>query len=161
MDNNENQYITMMIEILEKQVKALNDMLDVTKQQAELADVSAFDEDKFGDTLSKKDVLIIRLNELDDGFVSVYDKVRRQVQSNPQQYKKEVATLQNLIRECTDIGNAIKTLEARNRDKLAACFADKKHEYSARQTAATVAGKYHKTMRNGFTGSGYRFNQDK
>ncbi|MBR1598325.1 MAG: hypothetical protein IJ661_05325 [Lachnospiraceae bacterium] len=159
--DNERQYINMLIQILEKQSNTLSEVLLITKEQTEIANADKFDEDMFANTLSKKDVLIIRLNELDDGFASLYDKVRKQVKNNPEGYKKDINTLQELIRRCTDLGNAIQTLEIRNRDKIAECFGNKRQEYSAKQTAATVVGKYNATMRNGLTGSGYRFNQDK
>lgn len=156
------QYVVMLVDILNKQLKTLEEILEVTKQQEVIATEIPFDNDKFEDTLSRKDVLIIRLNELDDGFSSVYSKVRRVVNEYPEQYREQVVEMQNVIRRCTDIGTEIKTLEIRNRDKLTKCFAGKKQEYSAKQAAATVANKYSVTMKNvNLMGEGYRFNQDK
>ena len=158
----EQRYIDMLIDVLNKQVKTLQDVLEITKRQSEIAEADVFDGDEFDETLSKKDACIMRLNELDNGFVSVYERVKRQVQADPQQYKTKISDMQALIRACTDLGNEIQTLENRNREKLVRCFAGKKKEYNAKQAAATVAGKYNTTMKNvGMMSGGYRFNQDK
>ena len=158
----QDRYIQMLISILEKQVATLTQVLEVTKDQERLAVPSEFDENLFDETLSRKDILIIRLNELDDGFVSVYERVRKEVLAQPGRYRGDIEKIQSLIRRCTDLGMEIQTLETRNRDKLEVCFAGKKQEYSARQTAATVAGKYHAAMRGtGYVTSGNRFDQDK
>ena len=156
------QYVNMLIDILEKQILTLEAIIEVTEEQGRLAEADNFDDTAFDDTLTRKDVLIMRLNELDDGFPSVYDKVRKEVRANSSKYEESIAKMQDLIRKCTDIGMRIKTLEARNRDKLVNCFSGKKKEYSAKQAAATVANKYSVTMKNANDmNEGYRFNQDK
>ncbi len=158
----EEQYVNMLIDVLNKQIAALNEMLDATKEQERLALEEDFDADAFDDTLSRKDLLLIRLNELDDGFSSMYNRARKEIKSNTSKYKKEIELMQGLIRQCTDLGNEIRTLENRNRDRLADCFTGKKKEYTAKQAAATVANKYSVTMKNvNVMNEGYRFNQDK
>lgn len=156
------QYVNMLMDILAKQIETLKTMLDVTREQGKLAAADDFDSDAFDDTLTRKDVLIIRLNELDDGFTSVYNKARKEIKLDSEKYKQEIVKMQDMIRQCTDIGTEIRTLENRNRDKLANCFSGKKKEYSAKHVAATVANKYSVTMKNvNIMGEGYRFNQDK
>ena len=158
----EKRYVDMLIDVLNKQVKTLEEVLEITKRQGMIAIAEEFDTDDFDDTLSRKDACIMRLNELDNGFVSVYERVKRQVSEKPDQYKEKIKEMQELIRTCTDLGNEIQTLENRNREKLVKCFAGKKMEYNAKQAAATVAGKYNTTMKNvNIMGEGYRFNQDK
>ena len=158
----EEQYVNMLIDVLNKQIAALNEMLDATKEQERLALEEDFDADAFDDTLSRKDLLLIRLNELDDGFSSMYNRARKEIKSNTSKYKKEIELMQGLIRQCTDLGNEIRTLENMNSDRLSDCFTGKKKEYTAKQAAATVANKYSVTMKNvNVMNEGYRFNQDK
>ncbi len=161
MDNNK-QCVDMLEDVLKKQLDTLCEILKVTKEQERIASEPTFDEESFDETLSKKDVLIIRLNELDNGFASIYGRVRSEVQNNPDMYREKIAVLQGLIRQCTDLGMEIQTLENRNKDKLAKCFASKKQEYSAKHTAANVANKYSRTMKNvNLMNGGYGFNLDK
>lgn len=142
------RYIVMLTEILEKQLAVLEQMADITSEQERIADDTKFDEEAFEETLTKKDVLIMQFNELDNGFVSVYSRIKSELHNNGQLYKQDISGMQELIRRCTDKGNEIRTMELRNRDKLERCFAMKKKEYSAKQTAATVVGKYNQTMKN-------------
>ena len=158
----EQHYIDILTDILNKQISTLREILDITKDQERIANEVLFNEDSFNDTLTRKDACIMRLNELDDGFVSTYERVRNLVQSNPEKYKDSIKKMQELIRVCTDLGNEIQTLENRNKGKIEKGFASKKKEYSAKQAAATVANKYNTTMKNvNIMGEGYRFNQDK
>lgn len=158
----EQRYVDILVEVLNKQIKTLQEVLEITKRQGVIAEENAFDEEAFDETLSRKDACIMRLNELDNGFVSVYERVKRQVSANPDMYRSKVKDMQELIRICTDLGNEIQTLENRNREKIVKCFAGKKKEYNAKQAAALVAGKYNTTMKNvGIMNEGYRFNQDK
>ena len=158
----EQRYVDMLCDVLNKQIKTLQEVLEITRKQSVIAAANEFDEDEFDETLSRKDACIMRLNELDNGFVSVYERVKRQVRANPDMYRSKVKDMQELIRICTDLGNEIQTLENRNREKIVKCFAGKKKEYNAKQAAALVAGKYNTTMKNvGIMNEGYRFNQDK
>lgn len=143
------EYIQILIQTLSRQKSVLQDILEVTKEQGKIAAGEEFDEKAFEETLTKKEGLITRLNETDDGFVSVYGRVRNEVKGNTDLYKEELKQLQSLIKECTDISVEIKVLEERNREKLVQCFSVKGKQYSLRQNAATVALKYNRFMPNG------------
>jgi flagellar biosynthesis/type III secretory pathway chaperone len=150
------QYIPLLLQTLEKQVVVLQDVLKVTKEQSTMADSPNFDEVMLEKSLNQKDVLISKLNSLDDGFAAVYSKVRREITEHPERYREEVRKMQNLIKQCTDLGVEIQVLEERNRDRFSKSFADKHKQYSMKKTAATVASKYHRTMHPGMR-SGTRF----
>lgn len=150
-------YVGMLLQTLQKQEETLREVLTVTKAQSKLADSDSFDEDRFQDTLNQKEILISRLNSLDDGFASVYGRVRNVIMQEKDNYRDEIRRMQELIKSCTDLGVEIKVLEERNRDKLAKCFSEKHKMYGARLTAATVASKYHQTMNSGqIGGSNYK-----
>lgn len=160
MEDNSN-YVQVLVSTLHKQVGVLKEILELTKEQHQIADLPDFDEIMLEETLNKKDVLIARLNELDDGFASVYGRVRKEVNEHKEIYREELLQLQSLIKECTDLGVEIKVLEERNREKLAQCFAGKQKEYGAQRTAANVASRYHQTMRNVRMADSYSFNKKK
>ena len=141
-------YVQVLVKTLQKQVEALTSILEITKEQSQIADAPDFDEIMLEDTLNRKQILIAKLNELDDGFTSVYGRVRKEIQDKPDNYKEDIQKMQSLIRECTDLGVEIKVLEARNRDKLVQCFSNKQQQYGSQKTAATVASHYSQTMNN-------------
>lgn len=141
-------FIQILIDTLQKQVEVLKEILEITQEQSVIAQDSEFDEIMLEKSLNKKEVLIARLNELDDGFTSVYGRVRSEVKDRQELYKDELRQMQELIKECTDLGVNIRVLEERNREKLTQCFASKHKQYGSKQTAASVASRYHQTMNN-------------
>lgn len=141
-------FIQILIETLQKQVEVLKEILEITQEQSVIAQDSEFDEIMLEKSLNKKEVLIARLNELDDGFTSVYGRVRSEVKDRQELYKDELRQMQELIKECTDLGVNIRVLEERNREKLTQCFASKHKQYGSKQTAASVASRYNQTMNN-------------
>ena len=154
-------YIQILVNTLQKQIETLKEILELTKEQRRIADHSDFDEAMLEETLNKKEVLIAKLNELDDGFISVYGRVRKEVKEHKELYKDELRQLQSLIKECTDLGVEIKVLEERNRDKFAQCFSGKYREYGSQRVAAEVASRYHQTMRNAQLAGSHIFNKKK
>lgn len=154
-------YVQILVNTLQRQAEALQEVLKLTREQGQIADAPDFDERMLEDTLNRKEILIARLNELDEGFVSVYDRVRREVRENPEKYQNPLRDIQRLIKECTDLSVEIKVLEERNRNKLAQCFTEKHKEYGSQQTAASVASRYHQTMHNTRVVDSYFFNKKK
>lgn len=154
MSEQEN-YIEVLIDTLKKQEEVLGKIYAITKEQSEIAEASEFDELMLEDTLNRKEILIAKLNELDAGFTSVYGRVRAEIREHQEQYKEEVLKMQKLIKECTDIGVAIKVLEERNRDKMMQCFSNQYKKYSAKRTAASVASQYNQTMKSGNVANSY------
>lgn len=153
---NSQEYVDILIDTLRKQTEVLKDVLQITKEQSDIIKQDDFDEMALEYTLNQKEILIAKLNELDEGFVSVYDRVRRQVRENQEQYREQIASLQNLIKQCTDLGMEIKVLETRNRERIAQCFAGKQKQFGAAKTAASVASNYHRVMhRTNVMGSTY------
>lgn len=152
-----NSYIGMLLQTLQNQEVTLQEVLAITKEQSKIANGQTFDEEAFGDTLNRKEILIARLNSLDDGFASVYGRARSVILQEKDSYKEEILKMQKLIKCCTDLGVEIKVLEERNRDKLMQCFSEKQKQYGSQMNAATVASKYHRTMYSGRTsGSNYK-----
>ena len=159
--NNYYNYVQILVVTLQKQIQVLQEILKLTKEQHQIATLSEFDEVMLEETLNKKEVLIAQLNELDDGFASVYGRVRKEVNQHRELYTEELQQLQELIKECTDLGVEIRVLEERTRKKLAQCFAGKQKEYGVQRTAATVASRYYQTMKNAKVQNSYLYNEKK
>lgn len=156
--NDIDSYIQMLITTLQKQVAALEEVLQETKKQSEIANMPEFDELLLEETLNKKEILIAKLNEYDDGFSKLYSRVRGEILKNQESYKTQIVAMQELIKKSTDLGVEIRVLEERNRDKLMTCFANKGKQYGSQRNAATVASKYHQTMQSGrMNNANYKF----
>lgn len=141
-------YIAVLVDTLTKKMDALQCILRITKEQERIAKEPVYSEEEMEQTLNEKDVQIARINTLDEGFQSVYDRVRQLVKDNPEAYRNELVKLQELIRECTDLGNQIMVLEERNRERFKQVFVQSKRQYSASKNKASVAQNYFRTMNN-------------
>lgn len=141
-------YLAVLVDALEKKKDALQNILQITKEQAELAKADTYQEEAMEKTLNAKEVELSRVNTLDEGFQSVFDRVRSEVKRNQELYRDEIARLQELIRQCTELGNEIMVLEERNRNQFSILFAKSKKDYSVSRTKASIAQNYLRTMNN-------------
>lgn len=141
-------YIAVLKDTLGKKKDALEIILRITRQQEALSRQPIYQEPEMERLLNEKEMQIARINTLDEGFQSTYDRVRSEVRSHPEQYAADVRQLQELIRICTDYGNEIMVLEERNRSRFQSLFSNARSQYTVSKAKANVAQHYHKTMNN-------------
>lgn len=145
MDEN---YVQVLIDTITKKEETLRKILEITRRQELLSKQEVYSSDEMEETLNEKEIQIARINYLDEGFQSVYDRVRSEVRNNIEKYRQDVLTLQERIRTCTEIANEIQVLEERNRNRFSTLFSKTRSEYSTSKTRANVAQNYFKTMNN-------------
>lgn len=145
MDQN---YVQVLIDTITKKEETLRKILEITKQQEIISKQDAYASEDMEKTLNEKEIQISRLNYLDEGFQSVYDRVSSEIRNHIDVYKQDVLLLQDKIRICTEIGNEIMVLEERNRSRFNALFSKAHTDYSTVKSKASVAQNYFKTMNN-------------
>ena len=126
-------YVRILRESLERKRRYLEEILALTNKQAELAAEEKFREDAFTELVDQKEILIGNINEGDKGFSSVYDRVRQEIQADPMRYREELQAIQNLIRQCVDLGMQIEAVEEPCGDGTGLC-----HEVSGRASGQAV-----------------------
>lgn len=139
-------YLRVLSDTLSQKQAVLTQILEITKQQGELAAGEELDEEGFSNSVNEKEVLIARLNQLDEGFLSVYNRIRQDVIDQGGVYDPEILRMQEQIKACVDIGNEIEVSENRNHKKLTVHFDAKKQEYKVKTSANSAAKSYHQTM---------------
>lgn len=139
-------YLRVLSDTLSQKREVLAQILELTKRQGELAARENLDEEGFSNSVNEKEILIARLNQLDEGFLSVYNRIRQDVIEQGGLYDPEIRRMQEQIKACVDIGNEIEVLEERNQTKLAVHFTAKKQEYKVKASANSAAKSYHQTM---------------
>lgn len=147
--NQTGTYVNIMQESLLRKKQYLEQILELTREQEQIARAEKFDEDAFGTAIDKKEVLIDNVNEIDKGFSSVYDRVRAEVLSDQELYRDELGSMQTLIKECVDLGMEIEVLEERNRAVLEQVFAVGFQGIRQVKQSKQIANKYYKSMSNG------------
>ena len=119
----DNQYITIMLQSLQKKEKVLNSIIQINKRQKDELENPSLDPDDFDKTVEEKSKLIEQLELLDNGFEKLYEKVREELQTNKELYKDEILKMQGCIRTLTDRSMEIQAQEARNKQLMEQKFA--------------------------------------
>ena len=89
----DNQYITIMLQSLQKKEKVLNSIIQINKRQKEELENPSLDPDDFDKTVEEKSELIEQLKLLDNGFEKLYEKVREELQTNKEIYQDDLEPL--------------------------------------------------------------------
>ena len=72
MDEN---YVQVLIDTINKKEETLRKVLEITLEQEQISKEEVYDSDRMEKTLNEKEIQISRLNYLDEGFQSVYDRI--------------------------------------------------------------------------------------
>ena len=137
MDN----YLSVLEDSLKKKLQILDELTDYTMQQQELLKVEELDYEAFDRLVDQKDPLIQRIMELDQGFETVYDRIKEQLLGNKEQYAAQ-------IRELTDKSVKLQTMEQRNKSAVEQQFRKSREKIRQGRQNKQAALNYYKNMNN-------------
>ena len=132
-------YLQIMTSSLEKKKKILQDIVDYNVEQERIGD-------KFQKNMENKAECIDMLNALDEGFQSVYDRVKADVEMYKQNYKADIQRLQQLIKEVSALSATIQAQESRNKLQIERKFRELKQETKTAKRSVSMANKYYQNM---------------
>jgi len=141
-----NTYLTAMIESLEKKVSVLDEIINKNAEQAALLKEEDFSFDKFDKNSEEKGVLIFRLEKLDDGFESLYEKVKEELAAHKAEHAAEIKRMQELIQNITDKSATIQADEARNKAALENIFRNEREKLRAGRSGVKALKSYGQAM---------------
>lgn len=144
MDN----YLSVLEDSLKKKLQILDELTDYTTQQQELLKVEELDYEAFDRLVDQKDPLIQRIMELDQGFETVYDRIKKQLLGNKEQYAAQIRALQSLIGELTDKSVKLQTMEQRNKSAVEQQFRKSREKIRQGRQNKQAALNYYKNMNN-------------
>ena len=141
-----NSYVGILIESLQQKKIVLSALVHKNEEQANLIKEENLDLDAFDKNTNAKADLISKLELLDNGFATVYDRVRVELVEHKNQHKIEIESLQTLISEITDLSIAIQASEARNKQMLEQYFAQSRKQLKNNRVSVKVANDYYRNM---------------
>lgn len=142
------EYIAILIQSLEKKKELLDKIIAKNKEQKYLFEDEGSDPDRLEENMKEKGEFIDQLNELDEGFQQIYDRVKMTLQGNKDSYKEEIRTMQRLITEITEKSATVQAQEQRNRALAEKRFANVKKGIRKARTSNQAASRYYKSMAN-------------
>lgn len=140
------KYIPIMLQSLKKKDQILTAIIQINQQQKEELENPSLDPDDFDKTFQKKAELIDSLEELDNGFQQLFERVRDELNENKDAYREEIAEMQEYIRRLTEKSADIQTQEARNKELMQQKFAAVKKQVKEVRKSQQVVNQYYKSM---------------
>lgn len=129
------------IEVL-KRIQAYNDAQEKAFTEPEL------DMDSFDTALDEKEKLIQEILQLDQGFETLYERVKAELDENKDAYRDQIKELQEKIIVITELSNAVQAKEARNKKLVENYFANQRMGIKQSRQRARAAYGYQQSMLN-------------
>jgi len=154
-------YIRMMLDILNKKESGLRALLEATTAQEQILKREEFDEEAFTELIKQKREQLRKVEEFDNGFQSIYNRVAEEMLHHKEDYKEQILEMQGLITRITDLGVKLSALEEKNKNMLETRFREKKQSIRQFKVSKETANKYYKNMIGMQTGASYFMDQKK
>lgn len=139
-------YLQIMIDSLKKKKDILIKIVSLNEVQDEILSGEELTRDAFENNMHEKGECIDELEKLDEGFQSVFDRIKEELSNNKQLYSDEIATMKKLIKEVTELGAKVEVQEARNKVKVEAMFRRERQEHKEAKRSASMAKSYYQNM---------------
>ena len=148
-------YIQIMIESLTKKSELLDKIIRKNEAQTECLSGKEYEDidwDAFNLLVAEKDIAIERIVKMDEGFQSLYDRVKEQLGEDKDKYADKIREIQRLIEMITGQGIKIQTGEERNRKMIEKVLGDRKKFIRKSRNSMRAASSYAQTMSGDFGG---------
>lgn len=139
-------YLSILEESLRKKLQILDELTSYTMAQQDLLKAEELDYDAFDQLVEKKDPLVRMIMELDQGFETVYDRIKEQLLGHKELYAVQIRTLQNLISELTDKSVKLQAMEQRNKTAVEQQFRKSREKIRQGRQNKQAALNYYKNM---------------
>lgn len=149
---NEIIYTHILIESLKKKKEALEEILKFTKQQEMVLAEEILDEETFDVLIEKKQQYITVINKLDEGFDMTFERVKVELGQHKEMFKNEILSLQELIRQVTEVSTQIQVLENRNKLSFENRMKIKRENIKMARKSSQSVSKYYQNAANAHTG---------
>ena len=140
-------YMSMLIESQERKLELLEKAIELDKEQETIITGEHPDMGALDANISAKGALIDELDRLDDGFESLYTKVREDFINNKEAHKEEIRTLQELIKKITAKIADVEALEARSKVNFESFMKQRRHSIKDNKNSVKAANVYAVNMR--------------
>jgi len=162
--NNKEQnvvYLSLLEKSLEKKAAILEQLIELTEEQKTLIDDDKLTNEQFDDIFDKKGELIKQINELDNGFEQLYQRVRDELNANPGGFKMQIEQLKKLITDVTDKGVRLQASERRNKERIDSYLRNKRESIKNFKVNSKAASRYYSNINNATIDNSYFFDKKK
>lgn len=141
-----NDYVSVMIQSLQKKVQVLDEIIEKNKEQQQILEQEEFDGGAFEQNVEEKGNLIDHINFLDEGFEELYSRMKAVLETEKQAHKEDILLMKQLITEITEKSVTIQSEEVRNRRLVERRFSQERKKVKSMRNSSTVAKQYYTNM---------------
>lgn len=139
-------YLQILQDSLVKKLELLVKIEEKSLEQSKLLKNKDVDLSLIDFNMDEKAELIEEILALDEGFDSIFAKIRAQLLPHKEQYSSEIKVLQGLIEKVTEKSASIQAIEARNKAEMEVVFSNQKKTLQTKRNAMSVARDYYQNM---------------
>ena len=140
------QYLNSLIEGLKAKENMLDELTKLTEKQQAIVSEDKIDWDAFDAIVDEKSDIIEKLNQNDEGFTAVFDRIKEDLKSQMAKYSSYVEQIKSGIANVTNKSTSLMALEQRTKAKVENAFKRQKKEYNNSKTSSRVATNYYNAM---------------
>ena len=137
-----------MLDSLQKKSEVLSDIIKKNGEQSQILKEEETDWDAFDRNADEKMELIGQLDELDEGFDQLFERVKTLLESQEgkARFGEQIRKMQELIREITDKSASIQATEARNKQLVEQRFQQSRQKIGQSRNSSRIARDYYRNM---------------
>ena len=149
------EYIKMLEDSLVKKIELLQVLQGLNQEQKNILEDYNTTPDELNENMDKKSDIIDRLDKMDDGFQSLYDKIKDEIVNNKEDYSGEIKHMQELIKQIMDLSADVQAKELQNKELAKTRFAHVRNQIRETRHGQKAVASYYASMMNntGYEGS--------
>lgn len=141
--------LDMLEESLVKKLEVMKKLHEENVRQKDLlSDPDNLEMEAFDRTLDTKGKYVEELMALDDGFQSLFDRIKDEVSDHRQDYAEQIRRMQALIHDITDLSASLEAEEHRNKRLAEQYFTVSRNQMNQSRQSSVAAFNYYQTMSN-------------
>ncbi len=142
-------YVNILADGLTKKIAVLEKITAISEKQYAMVNSKQVDEDEFEKLTGEKGNLISELERLDDGFATVYDRVKGEFEDKKYLVADQITKMKENISTITELSVKLQACEQRTKSAVENYFTSVKTDIKSVKTSSGVAANYYKTMNTG------------
>ena len=136
----------ILVESLEKKSRILDEIMEENEAQERLFKQEELDMEALDASTNRMGELAEKLELLDEGFESVYDRIRQELIENKSAYRTEIKRMQELIAVITEKVVSINAARMRNKLQAENRFKKSRQQIGKASSKMKVSQNYYNNM---------------
>lgn len=141
-----NTLLSIMIDSLKRKEAVLEELFQLTREQNSILTQEPVDMDEFNGIIGRKDEQLHVLEQLDQGFEQLFQKIKEAITGKKELYQDQILQMQSLIRKISDKSVQIEAMEQANQREFQLFVSQKRNQIKNFKVSSKTVTNYYKSM---------------